>query len=128
LTLFTLTITRFNIEATKLTKKGLFSSDPNSFFIIHRASENGVFSPIYQSNVVRSKSNPIYAEFTIKEIELCNGDPNRQLKIEVKKFKDNGRKCDLNEGGGCCWHEEGVLLSTFSNHHISPPSKKNTSR
>ena len=97
--LFTITFTRFNIEATKLTKKGLFSSDPNSFFIVHRASENGVFSPIYQSNVVRSKSNPIYAEFTIKEIELCNGDPNRQLKIEVKKFKDNGRKCDLNEGG-----------------------------
>ncbi|KAG0045598.1 Copine-8 [Gryganskiella cystojenkinii] len=82
---------KFNIEATKLTKKGFFSSDPSSFFIIHRASENGVFSPIFQSNVVRSKSNPIYAEFTIKEIQLCNGDPHRQLKIEVKKFKENGQ-------------------------------------
>ncbi|GJJ72780.1 hypothetical protein EMPS_05138 [Entomortierella parvispora] len=84
-------VIKFNIEATKLTKKGFFSSDPNSFFVIHRASENGVFSPIYQSNVVRSKSNPIYAEFDIKEIQLCNGDPHRQLKIEVKKFKDNGQ-------------------------------------
>ena len=83
---------RFNMEATKLTKKGFFSSDPNSFFVIHRASENGVFSPIYQSPVVRSKSNPIWTEFTMKESQLCNGDPNRQLKIEVMKFKGNGRK------------------------------------
>ncbi|KAF9292378.1 Copine-8 [Mortierella alpina] len=83
-------VIKFNIEATKLTKKGFFSSDPSSFFVIHRASENGVFSPIYQSPVVRSKSNPIWAEFTIKEGQLCNGDPNRQLKIEVMKFKGNG--------------------------------------
>ncbi|KAG0316913.1 Copine-8 [Dissophora globulifera] len=80
----------FNLEATKIGKKGLFRSEPNSFFIIHRASENGVFAPIYQSPVVRSKLNPIWAEFSIKEIELCNGDPNRQLKIEVKKFKESG--------------------------------------
>ncbi|KAF9401030.1 hypothetical protein BGX21_002900 [Mortierella sp. AD011] len=83
-------VIKFNIEATKIAKKGLFRSEPNSFFIIHRASENGVFSPIYQSPVVRSKINPIWAEFTIKEINLCNGDPNRPLKIEVKKFKENG--------------------------------------
>lgn len=31
----------------------------------------------------------------MKEIQLCNGDPERQLKIEVKKFKDNGRKYPL---------------------------------
>ncbi|KAG0365468.1 hypothetical protein BGZ54_006487 [Gamsiella multidivaricata] len=82
---------QFNIEATKIAKKALFRSDPSSFFIVHRASENGVFSPIYQSHVVRSKSNPIWDEFSIKEIELCNGDPNRQLKIEVKRFKENGQ-------------------------------------
>ncbi|KAG0070872.1 Copine-8 [Linnemannia elongata] len=82
---------KFNIEATKLTKKGFFSSDPNSFFIIHRAGTNGVFSPIYQSPVIKSKSNPLWPEFSMKEIQLCNGDPDRQLKIEVKKFKDNGR-------------------------------------
>ncbi|KAG0221437.1 Copine-8 [Mortierella sp. GBA43] len=80
----------FNIEATKLTKKGLFQSDPSSFFIIHRASENNVFSPIYQSPVERSKCNPIWAAFSIKESDLCNGDPNRLLKIEVRKFKSNG--------------------------------------
>ncbi|KAF9113717.1 Copine-8 [Mortierella sp. AM989] len=84
-------VIKFNIEATKIVKKGLFRSEPNSFFVVHRASENGVFSPIFQSPVVRSKSNPIWAEFTIKEINLCNGDPNRQLKIEVKKFKENGQ-------------------------------------
>ncbi|KAF9438484.1 Copine-8 [Entomortierella beljakovae] len=83
-------VIQFNIEATKLVKKGLFRSEPNSFFVIHRASENGVFAPIYQSPVVRSKINPIWAEFSIKEINLCNGDPDRQLKIEVKKFKENG--------------------------------------
>lgn len=85
-------VSRFNIEATKLTKKGFFSSDPNSFFIIHRAGTNGVFSPIYQSPVIKSKSNPLWPEFSMKEIQLCNGDPDRQLKIEVKKFKDNGRR------------------------------------
>ncbi|KAF9195288.1 Copine-8 [Haplosporangium sp. Z 767] len=83
-------VIKFNIEATKLAKKGFFSSDPSSFFVIHRASENGVFAPIYKSHVVRSKSNPIWAEFSLKEIELCNGDPNRQLKIEVMKHKGNG--------------------------------------
>ncbi|KAF9352145.1 Copine-8 [Mortierella sp. NVP85] len=83
-------VIKFNIEATKLTKKGLFRTDPNSFFIIYRASENNMFSPIYQSPVERSKNNPIWAEFSIKESELCNGDPNRPLKIEVKKFKNNG--------------------------------------
>ncbi|KAF9577353.1 hypothetical protein BGW38_007481, partial [Lunasporangiospora selenospora] len=79
------------MEATKLAKKGFFSSDPSAFFIIHRAGENGVFSPIYQSPVIRSKSNPIWSEFSIKEIQLCNGDQHRQLKIEIKKFKSNGQ-------------------------------------
>ncbi|KAF8941089.1 Copine-8 [Dissophora ornata] len=80
----------FNIEATNIAKQGLFRSEPNSFFVIHRASENGVFSPIHQSPVVRSKINPIWPEFSMKDTQLCNGDPNRQLKIEVKKFKENG--------------------------------------
>ncbi|KAI8603400.1 Copine-domain-containing protein [Dissophora ornata] len=81
----------FNIEATNIAKQGLFRSEPNSFFVIHRASENGVFSPIHQSPVVRSKINPIWPEFSMKDTQLCNGDPNRQLKIEVKKFKENGQ-------------------------------------
>jgi len=118
-------VIKFNIEATKLTKKGFFSSDPNSFFVIHRASENGVFAPIFQSNVVRSKSNPIYAEFDIKEIQLCNGDPHRQLKIEVKKFKDNGRKCKngLNDGLSIKIQEvrssQLLLTSRFKVEHVT---------
>ncbi|KAG0254668.1 Copine-8, partial [Actinomortierella ambigua] len=84
-------VIRFNIEATKLGKKGFFSSEPNTFFIVHRANESGVFSPIYQSPVVRGKSNPIFPEFEIKEIQLCNGDPNRNIKVEVKQFKTSGQ-------------------------------------
>ncbi|KAF9955530.1 Copine-5 [Mortierella alpina] len=83
-------VLNFAIRANDLTKKGLFKSPPSAFLVIQRANDNGTFSPVYKSNVVASNDDPIWKPFAIKEVNLCNGDPNRPLKIEVMSHKSTG--------------------------------------
>ncbi|KAF9981454.1 Copine-5 [Mortierella antarctica] len=83
-------VLNFSIRANDLTKKGLFKSPPSAFLVIQRANDNGTFSPVYKSNVVTSNDDPIWKPFSIKEVNLCNGDPNRPLKIEVMSHKSSG--------------------------------------
>lgn len=90
-----LLVTSFAIRANDLTKKGLFKSPPSAFLVIQRANDNGTFSPVYKSNVVASNDDPIWKPFAIKEVNLCNGDPNRPLKIEVMSHKSSGSMCTV---------------------------------
>ncbi|KAG0213436.1 Copine-5 [Mortierella sp. GBA30] len=83
-------VLNFAIRANDLTKKGLFKSAPSAFIVIQRANENGTFSPVYKSPVVLSHDDPVWEPFSIKEVILCNGDPNRPLKIEVMSHKSTG--------------------------------------
>ncbi|KAI7827632.1 Copine-domain-containing protein [Gamsiella multidivaricata] len=80
----------FGIRALDLTKKGLFKSRPTAFFTIYRDDGNTGFLPVYRSKAIQSEDDPIWKEFSIKESFLCNGDPHRKLKIEIKNSKGNG--------------------------------------
>ncbi|KAF9580308.1 Copine-9, partial [Lunasporangiospora selenospora] len=80
----------FAIQAHDLTKKGMFKTAPSAFLVIQRANNHGVFSPVFKSLVVPNHDDPTWAAFSIKESILCNGDPNRRLKIEVMSYKSNG--------------------------------------
>lgn len=73
-----------------MTKKGLFKTPPSAFMVIQRANGDGTFSPVYKSDIVPSNDDPIWKPFSIKESILCNGDPNRPLKIEVMSHKTSG--------------------------------------
>ncbi|KAF9110815.1 hypothetical protein BGX27_005847 [Mortierella sp. AM989] len=79
-----------SMRGIDLTKKGLFKSRPSAFVVIQRSNENGTFSPVYKSDHVESDDDPKWKPITIKESLLCNGDPNRQLKIEIMSRKDSG--------------------------------------
>ncbi|KAG0251739.1 Copine-9 [Mortierella polycephala] len=80
----------FTIRANDLTKKGLFKTAPSAFIVIQRANENGTFSPVYKSEVVGSNDDPAWKPFSVKESIVCNGDLNRQLKIDVMSHKSSG--------------------------------------
>ncbi|KAF9283461.1 Copine-9, partial [Mortierella antarctica] len=83
-------VLNFNVRANDLTKKGLFKTPPSAFMVIQRANGDGTFSPVYKSDIVPTNDDPIWKPFSIKESVLCNGDPNRPLKIEVMSHKTNG--------------------------------------
>ncbi|KAF9190958.1 Copine-8 [Haplosporangium sp. Z 767] len=80
----------FTIKANDLTKKGMFKTAPSAFIVIQRANENGSFSPVYKSEVVDSNDDPAWKSFSVKESIVCNGDLNRQLKIDVMSHKSSG--------------------------------------
>jgi len=82
----------FTIKANDLTKKGMFKSAPSSFFVIQRANGDGTFTPVYKSDVVPQHDDPSWKPFSVKESIICNGDPNRPLKIEVFSHKPSGSK------------------------------------
>ncbi|KAF9414817.1 hypothetical protein BGZ94_000278 [Podila epigama] len=83
-------VLNFSVRANDLTKKGMFKTAPSAFMVIQRANGDGTFSPVYKSDIVPNNDDPIWKSFSIKESILCNGDPNRPLKIEVMSHKSNG--------------------------------------
>ncbi|KAG0245579.1 Copine-8 [Mortierella sp. GBA43] len=80
----------FKIRAMDLSKRRIIKIRPSAYFVIQRGNENGTFSPVYQSKHMKDEDDPVWKAFSIKEAMLCNGDPNRPLKIEVMNKKDDG--------------------------------------
>ncbi|KAG0048325.1 hypothetical protein BGZ83_006698 [Gryganskiella cystojenkinii] len=83
-------VLNFSIRANDLTKKGMFKSAPSSFIVIQRGNNDGTFTPVYKSDVVPQHDDPVWKPFSVKESVLCNGDPNRPLRIEVMSHKASG--------------------------------------
>lgn len=68
--------------AERLDKKDLFGkSDP--FLVISRCKEDGVYVPVFKSEVIRKELNPRWKLFEISLQQLCNGDLHRPLRFEV---------------------------------------------
>jgi len=79
----------FQIEAKDLEDvSGIFSSF-NPFFYISRSMENGGNQRVYKSNYQRGKS-PKWEKFEKSVQELCNGDYERPLLIEVYDHHSSG--------------------------------------
>ena len=85
-------ILKLQFSAKDLDKKDfLGKSDP--FMVISRMSPmvNGqcTSTVVHRTNIVKNNLNPKWDEFQISLRELCNGDPERQIKFEIYDWDEN---------------------------------------
>uniref|UniRef100_A0A8B9GDY0 C2 domain-containing protein n=1 Tax=Amazona collaria TaxID=241587 RepID=A0A8B9GDY0_9PSIT len=75
--------------ANKLDKKDFFGkSDP--FLVFYRSNEDGTFTICHRTEVARHTLAPVWAAFDIPVRALCNGDPDRTIKVEVYDWDRTG--------------------------------------
>ena len=73
---------KFELTGSNLDKKDLFSeSDP--YFTISRMNPDGSDTLVYRSEWISNNASPEWAPVEITSGKLCNGDWNRNLRIEV---------------------------------------------
>lgn len=66
----------------------LASNDP--FLVISRSNEDGSYSVVTKTEPVRSTQNPTWNPFTIRATTLCNGDCERNIKIDCYDHRSSG--------------------------------------
>lgn len=54
--------------------------------IFSKIRENGTYTPVHKTEVVKNTLNPTWREFRVSAAVLCGGDLERQLKIECLFF------------------------------------------
>lgn len=64
------------------------SNDP--FLVISRSNEDGSYSVVTKTEAVRGTQNPIWKPFFIRATTLCNGDYDRNIKIDCYDQRSNG--------------------------------------
>ena len=81
----------------KLDKKDWFgSSDP--FLQISRANERpGDFTVVHRTEHINNNVNPVWKKFVIPLRSLCNGDLDRNLKIECFDYNNSGNHSYIGE-------------------------------
>lgn len=80
-----------NIEfcARDLKKLSWFvSNDP--FLVISRANEDNSYSVVVKTEFVRSTQKPRWKKVVVRAVSLCNGDYDRNLKIDCYDHRSNG--------------------------------------
>lgn len=80
----------------KLDKKDWFgSSDP--FLTFSRANEGGGYTLVHKTEHINNNVNPLWAKFNIPVRTLCNGDHDRNIKVECFDHNDNGNHSVIGE-------------------------------
>lgn len=82
-------IVKMKFAAKNLTKLSWFSSN-DAFLVISRANEDGSSSVVFKTETCHGTQNPIWQPFTIKVTTLCNGDYDRNIKIDCYDNRRNG--------------------------------------
>lgn len=82
-------IADIQFRAENLTRLSLFSSN-DPFLVISRSNEDGSYSVVTKTESVRSTQNPTWKPFTIRATTLCNGDIDRNIKIDCYDHRTNG--------------------------------------
>ncbi|ELU11603.1 hypothetical protein CAPTEDRAFT_227478 [Capitella teleta] len=83
-----------HFKATKLDKKDLFGkSDP--FLVFSRSNEDGSYTVVHRTEVIKNTLNPTWKPFTVKVRSLCNGDLDRSIQIECYDWDSDGSSHDL---------------------------------
>jgi hypothetical protein len=100
------------LYAENLDKKDFFGkSDP--YFVVSKMSPAGTYSVVYRSEVIKNTLNPTWKPFQLPVVELCNGDYDRKLKIDVYDWDSNGSHDFI-----------GSLLTTLHDLSIAVVEKK----
>lgn len=63
-------------------------NDP--FLVFYRSNDDGSFSVVTKTEVIHSTQNPKWQSIKIKASSLCNGDYDRNIKIECYDNRSNG--------------------------------------
>ncbi|GAB1598493.1 copine-8-like isoform X3 [Argonauta hians] len=75
--------------AHQLDKKDIFGkSDP--FLTFYRCNEDGSFTVVHKTEVIKRTLNPTWRPFTISVRLLCNGDYDRPIKVECYDWDADG--------------------------------------
>ncbi|XP_046542548.1 copine-8-like isoform X2 [Haliotis rubra] len=75
--------------AHKLDKKDFFGkSDP--FLTLNRCNEDGSFTIVHRTEVIKKTLNPTWKPLVIPVRSLCNGDHDRSIKIECYDWDADG--------------------------------------
>jgi len=73
----------------KLDKKDWFgSSDP--FLVFSRSNEGGTYTVVHKTEHIKNNVNPLWKKFFIPVRTLCNGDYDRNIKVECFDHNLNG--------------------------------------
>jgi len=78
-------------SARKLANKEGFFSTSDPFLIISRINEDGGWTQVWRNEKIDNNLNPCWAPTRIPMTTLCNGDPERPLKIEIFDFEKSGK-------------------------------------
>ena len=83
-------VVKFQFRAEKLDKKDFFGkSDP--FFVISKSgSSSQNWAVVKKSEIIMKTLNPTWTPFEISCRDLCNGDHERSLKIDVYDWDNDG--------------------------------------
>lgn len=80
----------------KLDKKDWFgSSDP--FLIFSRTNEGGSFTVVHRTEHINNNVNPLWKKFLIPIRTLCNGDYDRNIKVECYDHNNSGNHSLIGE-------------------------------
>ncbi|KAL4226439.1 Copine-9 [Mactra antiquata] len=76
-------------RAHKLDKKDFFGkSDP--FLTFYRANEDGSYTVVHRTEVIKKTLNPTWKPMTLSARSLCNGDYDRSIKVECYDWDADG--------------------------------------
>lgn len=82
-------IVTLQFKANKLDKKDFFGkSDP--YLEFQRSNEDGSFTVVHRTEVVKNTLNPTWQPFTLSVQALCNGDHARTIKVVCNDWNRDG--------------------------------------
>lgn len=80
----------------KLDKKDFFgSSDP--FLVFSRSNEGGSYTVVHKSEHLKNNINPCWKKFLVSMRTLCNGDYDRNIKVECYDHNNSGNHSLIGE-------------------------------
>lgn len=106
-------IVQLQLRANNLPKLSWFSSN-DPFLVFSRSNEDGSYSVVMKTEQVYSTQHPTWRPITMRATSLCNGDFDRNIKIDCYDYRSNGSHKLI----GTCFTS---LRSLSSKTHTEPP-------
>lgn len=79
----------FQVAAEKVDKKDMFGkSDP--FFVLSKSGTQGTYVVVHRSEVIKKSLNPVWPTVVMPVVDVCNGDYDRKLKVDVYDWDSDG--------------------------------------
>ena len=79
-----------NFFARKLSNKEGFFTTSDPFLVISRMNEDGTYTQVWKNDKIDNNLNPSWAPARIPMAQICNGDVERPLRIEIFDFEKSG--------------------------------------